>query len=310
MTGAVHETLCLMSLLRFASLLGACTLALLLGSSALAEEPSLSKDDKQKLAQSDIAQGSERPVVQLIGWSPDEQRYAFRVFSHEEEDLDMAPPEDVKAAEEVEKYNAERQDKDGFCKGYVDHQGKRFKGALQLIVFERDQRLMTLPIQDEPRCTEPQTATERLTAAKAKLAELGIDLARSSKEQPLVPRQRLAIKPEKQSPYELEYVSTLKDKNIPDEGVDTYRLRGALELYVHRQGKKQPVFTHKVDTTYERSMAGKAEEGLTNAYVSPSGERVVVLGYTLSGAARGGYTHVLRVATVVGGSPGTITREK
>ena len=280
---------------------GACVLALLLGTSALAQPPKSSAPPEPVrpawLGESDIAGGATLPSVQLIGWSADEQRYVLRTFSSRgEEDLSLAPEEDIQAAKEAEEYNADRQDKDGFCKGYVDHQGKRFKGALSLMVFERDKLLSFFPIQDEPKCTSPKAAAARLAEAKTKLAGLGIDLARPGKDVALVSRKRVPITPEKQPAYELEYLDKVKD--VEDGPMDSI-LRGVLELNAYREGKKETVFSRKVNKNYGREMGGRAKDGLSSVHVSPSGEHLVVLGYLFSDG-RGGPFYRLRVATVLG----------
>lgn len=275
-----------------APLPGAWVVALLLACPALAQ--------MQKPTQ--VAYGSELPTVQLIGWSADEQRYAFRVFSHYESEFSGE-----ELTEEEEEYQAQHQDKEGFCKGYVNTQGKRFKGALQLVVFERDQRLVSIPIQDEPKCTPAKVAAQRLAEAKKKLAELGIDMARPGKDLPLVPGKRVKVTPEKQPAYELEFVSKIKEQSDP-EHMET-RQRGMQELNVYREGKKETVFSRKVDKRIVQQMGDREEESMTSAHVSPSGERVVVMGYKLTGNMRG-YEHTLRVGLLLGWPDGVIAQEK
>ncbi len=267
------------------------------------------------LAQVELATGAELPTAQLIGWSQDEQRYAFRTYAHVEwDDTDMNPEREPEV-EKLKAENAPHEDADGFCKGYLDHKGKRFRGALRLVVFEGDKKLMTLPIQDEPRCTTPEVAATRLGEAKKKLAELGIDLGRPGKDLPLVAGKKVDVKPEKQPAYALEYVSRLKEKAFfsPEaaeggtEGVEPteYRIEGTLELFLNRAGKKQKVFSQKVKREYTKMMGGFSEQRLASVHVSPSGERVVVLGASRTGGMRDPFVASLTVESVlqVSGAP-------
>ena len=287
--------------------LGACVLSLVLGAPALAEEVEV-----------EVASGYDYPSVQLIGWSRDEQRYAFRTYFLKQEDNGLEPGSDAWDAEQekVKALNAPLQDAEGFCKGYVNHQGKRFKGALQLVVLERDKILRTLPIQDHPLCTDPKLAASRLAEAKQELAGLGIDASQVGKELKLVSGQKLQVKPEKQPPYAVEYIDRVLDISDElqkgEEEVDPtlIRLRGTLELLMHRGGKKQKVYSRKVDRENTRVMGGMVEESLSNLYVSPSGERLVVLDAERSGNGRSGFNAVLKVVAVVGWPKTAVAKDK
>src|SRR5262245_62003734 len=94
--------------------------------------------------------------VQMIGWSKDESRYALRVY-------ELAP----------EVFDPDLH-KVSFCKGYVDHTGKRFRGGLWLLFYVGNRQKGQWQIQDSRTCTPPETARDRLTQAKAALAEQGI----------------------------------------------------------------------------------------------------------------------------------------
>ena len=282
--------------------LGACIFSLVWGAPVLAQEV-------------ELASGSNYPTAQLIGWSPDEQRYAFRTYSLKEDDgLETETEEWQKAHEEVEAYNASRQGPEGFCKGYLDHKGKPFKGSLTLVVFEGGKKLLTLPIQDEPRCTDTQVAAERLGEAKKKLLELGIDTGRVGQEFALVSGKKVHVKPEKQPPYAVEYAYRVRDiekvKDSEDPDPFAIHLRGTLDLLVHRGGKKQKVYSQKVKRDYSRSMGGMVEESLSRLYVSPSGERGVVLGAGRSGDGRSGFAASLTVAPVLGWPEAVIAKDK
>ncbi len=285
--------------------LGSCVLSLLMGPSAVAEEV--------------LATGADYPTVQLIGWSSDEQRYVFRTFSQGEGagDPDMMPADERKAYEKMLAHNAKQKDAKGFCKGYLDSQGARFKGALNLVVYERDKQLETLPIQDEPRCTPPKVAAERLRAAKKRLAELGIELNRVGGDFDLEPDQRIDVTPKQQPPYAVEYVDNVEDlaeKRREQQEEDTdpsaIELSGTLELYVHRGGKKQKLYSQEVRRLGSLNGAGMTEEGLASLHVSPSGERLVVVHAERSGDMRSGFTAALKVAAMLGVTEAPLPKAK
>lgn len=94
--------------------------------------------------------------VQLLGWSKDERRYALRIYDV----LDLGGEEEPPP----------------FCKGYVDHAGRKFRGGLSFVLYEGEKRIGAWRIQDLKTCTPLETAHERLAQAKAALAEQGIDL--------------------------------------------------------------------------------------------------------------------------------------
>ena len=99
----------------------------------------------------------------VIGWSADERFAVVRVFSL------LSPEEQT-----------------GFCAGYVDDNGKPFLGSLAFFVLEGSTLSARLPIQDgtdaagkrEDGCTPPGIASQRLAAAKKKLAAMGVDLGK------------------------------------------------------------------------------------------------------------------------------------
>lgn len=278
---------------------GVGVLLLLLGASAAASEEDV------------VATGTTPPTAQVMGWSSDEQRHAYRVQSHAE----PLPPlvlegrdEEDADAEEAPRDAASRPGAEGFCAGYVDAQGKRFRGALTVVVFERDRRVLSLPIQEEPRCTPPDVAASRLAEAMKKLTELGIDAHRPGKSLALVPGKRVEVTPEKQPPYALEVVDKLKTKALDKQG--NVQVSGTLELYLHQGGERRKVYTRPVARGFHRELGGVEEESLPGAQVSPSGARVVVLGLERSGNLRQGYSATLRVATVLGGPEGFSPPEK
>lgn len=96
--------------------------------------------------------------LQIIGWSKDEKRFAVRVYDLDAEnnELDEPPP---------------------YCPGYVDHRGKKFRGALQLQLFAGKKATATWNIQESQPCTPPETARDRLAQAKAALTQQEVDLS-------------------------------------------------------------------------------------------------------------------------------------
>ena len=246
-----------------------CVLSLLLAAPALAG----AKDKKLVLGE-----GSDAPTAQLIGWSQDEQRFVFRVYSvhYGSEDLDT---------EEDEPKDPWR-GKDGFCKGYVDHEKKPFKGALEFQVFERSGQVAVLPIQDNGRCTPPKEAAQRLAEAKKQLAGLGISLERRGAV--LLPKDgkpRLEVKAGTRAPYTLEFLNDTETEDLEDNGMA--RLHGTMRLLMHSGGKQQVLWEKKINEEYEAYSGFKLS--LSRVDVSPSGGRLVMLHRAEQDAPRDGY---------------------
>jgi hypothetical protein len=113
--------------------------------------------------------------VQLIGWSQDERRYALRVYDLQDLMGEEDPPP--------------------YCKGYVDHTGKKFRGGLSIVLYEGGKRIGSWRIQDW-KCTPPEKSRERLAQAKAALVEQGIDLTATGVT--LAPPEKSRPKPSEQ----------------------------------------------------------------------------------------------------------------
>src|SRR5262245_15443566 len=88
--------------------------------SALAEEKVPGLDKGQ-----DIMKHGLTHDVQLIGWSKDERRYALRVY---ERPIDG------------EGFDRDVGAKIAFCRGYLDHAGRPFRGGLSLVLYEGDRQ--------------------------------------------------------------------------------------------------------------------------------------------------------------------------
>jgi hypothetical protein len=238
--------------------LGACVLSLLLA------RPSLAKEES-------VASGSYSFKVQLIGWSQDEQRFALRVFSEPEvfegigsDDEDDKKPKDPWMGE------------DGFCKGYVDHQGKPFSGSLALHVFERGKRVARLPIQDEGKCTPPKKAAERLAEAKKKLAALGVDLALTGTEfLSKAGTSQLDVKQGERAPYTLRIIDEPLPEKEPEDGEDMVWFRTTLKLLLQRGDKQTPLWEKKINKKH--SIMSGYQHFVSHVYVSPSAGQVALL---------------------------------
>ncbi len=240
-----------------------CLLSLLLAVPALAG--ARKKQDRRVLGE-----GSSPREAQLIGWSADEDRFVYRVYTDDTESESM----------NTEENEDPLRGEDGFCKGYVDHEGKPFKGALAFQVFDKRGRVAMLPIQDSGDCTPPKKAAQRLTDAKKKLAALGISLERRGTV--LIPKEgemRLEVKEGTRAPYTLELVDDTETEYIEDKDVE--RLQGNLRLLVHSGGQRRVLWEKQVKRLYPTYMGYRLT--VARMDVSPSGERVVLLHRTTQG---------------------------
>jgi hypothetical protein len=222
-----------------------------------------------------LGEGSSPREAQLIGWSADEDRFVYRVYTDDTESEDMNTVED----EPKDPLRGE----DGFCKGYVNHEGKPFKGALAFQVFDKRGRVAMLPIQDSGSCTPPAKAAQRLTEAKKKLAALGISLERRGAV--LIPKEgemRLEVKEGARAPYTLELVDDTETEYLEDKDVE--RLQGKLRLRVLREGQQRVLWEKQIKHLYPTYMGYRLT--VARVDVSPSGERVVLLQRTTQGGMR------------------------
>jgi hypothetical protein len=257
--------------------LGSCVLALLSapGAWAWAGEASLSSGDNASL-------------VKLVGWSRDERRIAFRVYSwlngtYEAHQVDEARGE-VPRGDAEEEEEREGPAMGQMCKGYVDHRGRPFRGWMELQVFEQRKLVRILPIQDGLFCTPPEELARRRAGVKQKLAEMGIDPRRPGSAFVLKPRgMRMEVKAGRRAPYTLEYVNATRVKRDEQEG--NSRLQGALRLFLLKDGKRRKLFEHELDARF--SSGSVYAVNLSHVFVSPSGERLVVLAYRRAENMRG-----------------------
>ncbi len=168
-------------------------------------------------------------------------------------------------------------------KGYVDHEGKPFRGSLQLRVLERGKKVVTLPIQDQEKCTPPKKAAQRLADAKKKLAGLGIDLESTGREwSPKAGATRLEVTEGTRAPYTLELLDNAEDITHEEDGVSRYK--GKMQLLLYKGGKKQVLWSKSFN--HEHGVNEGYLVSVPNVYVSPSGNRLVVLNQTSAGGMR------------------------
>jgi hypothetical protein len=239
---------------------GACVLALLLAPPVdAAGGASLSSGDKAI-------------HVKSLGWSRDEQRIAFQIHSwlngtYEAHQMDDSMPDD----------GDESMPGPGrFCKGYVNHLGKPFHGSLEVRVFERGRRAQGQWILDDIYCTPPEEAAKQWTVARQKLAGAGIDSRRPGRTFVLKPRgMRMDVKEGRWAPYVLEYVNTTRLRPEAQEG--SSRFHGALRLYLRKGSTRRMVFEQEFDTRFSSDSGSGYAVTLSHVFVSPSGERLVVL---------------------------------
>jgi hypothetical protein len=245
-----------------------CVMSLLLAMPALAGA-------KKKQDRRVLGEGSNSREAQLIGWSEDEERFVFRVYTDTTESESMNTEEE----EPKDPWRGE----DGFCKGYVNHEGKPFKGALEFQVFEKRGRVALLRIQDSERCTPPQKAAQRLADAKKKLAAMRISLERRGAV--LLPKEgemRLEVKEGTRAPYTLELVDDTQTQYLEEKDVE--RLQGTLRLLVHGGGTRRQLWERAVKHEYPTYMGYTLT--VARMDVSPSGERVVLLQRSTQGGMR------------------------
>jgi hypothetical protein len=260
--------------------------ATLLGLALVVARPALAGDEA---AQDPLVDGRGNHELQVIGWSADDQRFAVRLYER-----------DIETFEPVKKPLV--------CEGYVDHRGKRFRGTLRLRVYEGDRVVANHVIQQKEPCTPTDKATARLAAAKEDLARLGIDLTRTGtvRAVPWVVDNRLSIEERgklkasmvvKQgpgAPYTLQFVNNLRF--VMGEGGFDNHASGKQQVYLRHEGKRRQVAERAVKAVFMTAMAGHWEAGFSEVIISPSGQKLVVVGYERDSSMR----HRARMLRLVG----------
>jgi hypothetical protein len=207
--------------------------------------------------------------AQIIGWSEDGTRFAVRLFELEPED-DMG-------------------DEAPYCKGYIDHEGKRFRGSLTLLVYEGKELLEAHPIQEAEKCTKGKEAKSRLAWAKASFERLGVSLER--KGTALTPRKKknkatVKVTTGPGAPFEILYER--KNELAKDvEGGMRRREKGAETLAMKSDDTLRILVKGSYDVTYELTGAGSWDRGLDHVALSHDGRTLVAVGYDEEGNMRG-----------------------
>lgn len=232
-------------------------------------------------------------LLEPIGWSADEQRVAVRAYDYVDTEFDSEAVRD--------------------CKGYVDHQGESFTGALRFEVYEKGKKVASFPIQDSDKCTPPKKARARLTQAKAALLKLGIDLGLKQPGTVLTPKSTekgvaVAITEGPGAPYTLEAVregtvEILRDPSEPapepraadeegeeeevDDSEHERREKGALVVYVTKDGQRKKLASKKYDYTYLPQIGDMLDVKLAQVWLSPKGKSAVFISEYIAGTMRG-----------------------
>jgi hypothetical protein len=219
--------------------------------------------------------------LQVVGWSSDEQRLVVRLYELEEVDPSMGD------------------DEESLCPGYVNHEGNKFRGSLQLVVYEKGKRLAAYPIQDLEPCTPPKQARARLDKAKQELAKLGIDLKQKQPGTALATDKdgKITVTQGPGAPYTLEAEEQVtesvearpKGMTLDDDEFELHALRqvkGALVLFVRQGSERRQLLSQKVEGSYTRMMAGRHSARLAQVWLSPSGKTLAVISETSSGNVR------------------------
>lgn len=206
--------------------------------------------------------GAAKHELQAIGWSPDERYVALRHFALQgEADFDGGemPP---------------------LCKGYIDHTGKKFRGTLELLIFDGSKLLERHPIQDGtgsdeerdglaglPVCTPFPIAKQRLVKAKTSLARLGIDKSRGGE---VVQLAKDRLKLAKKGALEVLRVD-IRTKNAETEDINV-RVTGNISVGEKNGTGMRIVVRRKLQEDYSLNMAGGFKLAFGDAFVSPSGK--------------------------------------
>jgi hypothetical protein len=225
--------------------------------------------------------------VQILGWSKDERRYALRVYDL----LDLAGEEEEPPS----------------CKGYVDHEGKKFRGGLSFALYEGERRIGAWRIQEAGTCTPPETARERLAQAKAALTEQGIDLAapgatlRGKAGQRPSSRQKgrkeisqltttLLLPHGPWASRKLEVDCRVETQELLEDGEDYGMRRSSATFALRIRAGKSPTPLSEFRLSpahWSLNMAGHWSPAFDSLFVSPSGRVLVALARVRHGNMRG-----------------------
>lgn len=205
----------------------------------------------------------------LIGWSKDESAVAYRFFAVlGEEDLAMDQGEPT------------------FCKGYVDHENKRFVGSLEIIVISgHGANRQIFPVQDFPRCTPFGEAKKRLEASKAALVAAGIDPKAKDTGRELAVKDKQARWSDACGTLRLAVKTERKEPEDPDaEEVD---IEGFARLVADQGDKTSPLGSIPLRAKQSLIMSDFKSWDMPSVFLSPSGERAIAFLREKHGSMRG-----------------------
>ncbi|HUV31424.1 MAG TPA: hypothetical protein VMY05_10095 [Acidobacteriota bacterium] len=200
--------------------------------------------------------------MQVIGWSQDEEYYAVRLYCLYTDSNPMVGGYPLPVD----------------CEGYVSHVGKAYNGGLSIHIFHGGQVVENHPIQDADTCTPLPVARERLKKARAALKSYGICLTNPGRI--LYPEDnRVVVDDSTQGSYTL--VHTLDVQYLPDSGyVDGEIHRGSQSLSLLTGGDTVEVLHREINEEVPVTSGYTKSRGCEVFCVSPSGDRILVLGYT------------------------------
>jgi hypothetical protein len=241
-------------------------LLLLTSSAALAKDKPAPKPD--------VLKGMPEHL-QLIGWSKDEEWFAVRKYIL----TDDAGVRD-----------------DEFCSGYVNHRGKPFHGGLSIELYKGGIESQSWEIQSDHGCTPPEKARDKLAAAKAALAQRGIDPSVIGTVVPVSRKDRFASTgqltlpsgPWKGQTLEVEEAFEITNRTENEEVMLASTEAKATFTVSLRSGKELTQLAEYPLSDSYNSENGSWSPSFEAIVLSPSGERFVAIGHLSEGHMRGG----------------------
>lgn len=205
----------------------------------------------------------------LIGFSKDETAFAYRHYFR------IVLDEGDEIAEEEGR---------GWprCRGYIDHEGKRFVGTLRLVLVQAG-RETSFAIQDQPQpgdpasCTALKVAQKRLAEAKQALEKAGIDLKQKAGAE-LVARDDVVEWPGGCGRVRFDAKVARLTEEGPDGDAYRARMKGRLVMRHEPARKGAPakeLWSSKVDVELDLAMASWLRWGLEGGFLSPSQRTLV-----------------------------------
>ncbi|MBL8956665.1 MAG: hypothetical protein JNK82_38180 [Myxococcaceae bacterium] len=187
--------------------------------------------------------------VEVTGWSADALKVSVRVFDRSDVGEGETPKE---------------------CPGYLDQNGESFTGRLYLAAYDQGELAGSWLVQDYPQCTLPAQAKATLAAAKAKFAELGINLKSPGTKVPCRGATGCDVG------HETRLV--VDDRVTTKESRDGMRRthQGAWSVFLKSAARKVPLCGEKVEVTEEASAMEGSSLVVTDVEKSPKGDALIV----------------------------------